>query len=130
MMSLFSIKCLACWISLLHCGYAFVVAPHPTNAFVASSLSSLSPKSASKMIPRNKSIQLDMVFGNKKTKGQKELEEVDSKYWQGEWVCKDCGYIYNRVSLPSSNQKLHFFVPQSVPAHLKFNTLLSCLLFR
>lgn len=36
------------------------------------------------------------VFGNRKSQAQKE-DEVDSKYWQGEWVCKDCGYIYNRV---------------------------------
>jgi hypothetical protein len=37
------------------------------------------------------------VFGNKK-KSASELEK-ESKYWQGEWVCKDCGYIYNRVRL-------------------------------
>ena len=24
-------------------------------------------------------------------------QETASKYWQGEWVCKDCGYIYNRA---------------------------------
>ena len=36
------------------------------------------------------------VFGNKKSAAAKTEEE--SKYWQGEWVCKDCGYIYNRVS--------------------------------
>eukprot|EP00429_Kryptoperidinium_foliaceum_P040876 CAMPEP_0176164898 /NCGR_PEP_ID=MMETSP0120_2-20121206/84349_1 /TAXON_ID=160619 /ORGANISM="Kryptoperidinium foliaceum, Strain CCMP 1326" /LENGTH=153 /DNA_ID=CAMNT_0017502431 /DNA_START=32 /DNA_END=494 /DNA_ORIENTATION=+ len=35
------------------------------------------------------------VFGNRKTKEQQTEEE--SKYWQGEWVCKDCGYIYNRA---------------------------------
>lgn len=39
------------------------------------------------------------VFGNKKSAAQKKKEEEEaSKYWQGEWVCKDCGYIYNRVS--------------------------------
>lgn len=37
------------------------------------------------------------VFGNKKSAAAKTEEE--SKYWQGEWVCKDCGYIYNRVRL-------------------------------
>eukprot|EP00980_Cylindrotheca_fusiformis_P010847 scaffold2462_cov127-Cylindrotheca_fusiformis.AAC.4 len=37
------------------------------------------------------------VFGQRKTQAQKEAEEEKaSKYWQGEWVCKDCGYIYNR----------------------------------
>ncbi|EED95245.1 predicted protein [Thalassiosira pseudonana CCMP1335] len=38
------------------------------------------------------------VFGKKKTQAQKEEEEaLAAKYWQGEWVCKDCGYIYNRA---------------------------------
>lgn len=37
------------------------------------------------------------VFGNKKsTASKKEETEKAEKYWQGEWVCKDCGYIYNR----------------------------------
>ena len=40
-----------------------------------------------------------MVFGNKKSAAQKAADaEKAAKYWQGEWVCKDCGYIYNRVS--------------------------------
>jgi len=38
------------------------------------------------------------VFGSKKKKSAAEIE-AESKYWQGEWVCKDCGYIYNRVRL-------------------------------
>jgi hypothetical protein len=39
------------------------------------------------------------VFGKKKSKAQKAEEaEKAAKYWEGEWVCKDCGYIYNRVS--------------------------------
>lgn len=38
-----------------------------------------------------------MVFGKKKTAAQKaEEEEKAAMYWQGEWVCKDCGYIYIR----------------------------------
>jgi rubredoxin len=38
------------------------------------------------------------VFGNRKTEAQKAEEaEKASKFWQGEWVCKDCGYIYNRA---------------------------------
>lgn len=42
---------------------------------------------------------LNMVFGKKKTAEQKAEEEAKAaKYWQGEWVCKDCGYIYQRVS--------------------------------
>mmetsp|Transcript_36355 Transcript_36355/g.73949 ORF Transcript_36355/g.73949 Transcript_36355/m.73949 type:complete len:91 (-) Transcript_36355:152-424(-) len=44
------------------------------------------------------STSLNMVFGNKKSAAQKAEEEAKAaKYWQGEWVCKDCGYIYNRV---------------------------------
>ena len=38
------------------------------------------------------------VFGSKKKKTEAEIE-AEAKFWQGEWVCKDCGYIYNRVSL-------------------------------
>ena len=42
---------------------------------------------------------LNMVFGSKNLAAQKAAEkEKEEKYWQGEWVCKDCGYIYNRVS--------------------------------
>jgi hypothetical protein len=55
------------------------------------------------------------VFGNKKSAAAK--EEVNSQYWQGEWVCKDCGYIYNRVrdlgiesGCPTSKGKT-FFAP-------------------
>ena len=41
---------------------------------------------------------LNMVFGKKKTAAQKAEEAAKAeKYWQGEWVCKDCGYIYDRV---------------------------------
>lgn len=39
-----------------------------------------------------------MVFGKKKTAAQKaEEDEKAAMYWEGEWVCKDCGYIYNRA---------------------------------
>ncbi|KAL7544443.1 hypothetical protein ACHAWF_007824 [Thalassiosira exigua] len=37
------------------------------------------------------------VFGNRKTEAQKAEEEAKAaKFWAGEWVCKDCGYIYDR----------------------------------
>jgi len=29
---------------------------------------------------------------NGRSKG---LAAMDMKYWEGEWVCADCGYIYN-----------------------------------
>lgn len=38
------------------------------------------------------------VFGNKKNAAAKaKAAEEAAQYWAGEWVCKDCGYIYNRV---------------------------------
>ncbi|KAL3778648.1 hypothetical protein ACHAW5_007538 [Stephanodiscus triporus] len=38
------------------------------------------------------------VFGKRKTEAQKAEDEAKaSQYWAGEWVCKDCGYIYNRA---------------------------------
>mmetsp|Transcript_16604 Transcript_16604/g.24823 ORF Transcript_16604/g.24823 Transcript_16604/m.24823 type:complete len:151 (+) Transcript_16604:106-558(+) len=40
---------------------------------------------------------LNMVFGNKKSAAAKAEEEAKAAmYWEGEWVCKDCGYIYQR----------------------------------
>lgn len=49
-------------------------------------------------VPTQSSTSLNMVFGNKKSAAQKAEEEAKAaKYWQGEWVCKDCGYIYNRA---------------------------------
>lgn len=39
------------------------------------------------------------VFGKRKTAAQKAEEQAKADlYWEGEWVCKDCGYIYDRVS--------------------------------
>jgi rubrerythrin len=39
------------------------------------------------------------IFGKRKTEAEKAAQaEKDALYWQGEWVCKDCGYIYQRVS--------------------------------
>lgn len=31
-----------------------------------------------------------------KRKSKAQLAEEAEKYWQGEWVCKDCGYIYQK----------------------------------
>mmetsp|Transcript_1483 Transcript_1483/g.1889 ORF Transcript_1483/g.1889 Transcript_1483/m.1889 type:complete len:153 (+) Transcript_1483:167-625(+) len=68
-----------------------------TNAFVQPSISTrtaLMPRVNSRV---SSSSSLNMVFGNKKSKAQKEVVEEDSRFWQGEWVCKDCGYIYQRA---------------------------------
>ena len=61
----------------------------------ASAFSSVQPSVVSTVSVGRSSTSLN-VFGNRKSQAQKEAEEVDSKFWQGEWVCKDCGYIYNR----------------------------------
>lgn len=47
---------------------------------------------------RRSTTTLNMVFGERKTRSKKEEEKRAAMYWQGDWVCKDCGYIYNRVS--------------------------------
>ena len=62
----------------------------------ASAFSSVQPSVVSTVSVGGRSSTSLNVFGNRKSQAQKEAEEVDSKFWQGEWVCKDCGYIYNR----------------------------------
>lgn len=67
------------------------------------------------MVPRvslatRGSTSLNMVFGNRKSAADKAAEKAkEEKYWQGEWVCKDCGYIYQRVCI-----HLHFFLLSGV----------------
>jgi rubrerythrin len=68
-------------------------------ATICQAFSPLSSQRVTATAVRNSQTSLGMVFGKKKTAAQKQLEEEEAaKYWQGEWVCKDCGYIYNRVS--------------------------------
>merc|ERR1719453_1987381 len=40
-----------------------------------------------------------MQFGNKKKKTAEEVLE-EKGYWPGEWVCADCGYIYEPGTVP------------------------------
>jgi hypothetical protein len=57
------------------------------------------------------------VFGNKKSAAAKEAKAArdleEEAYWKGDWVCKDCGYIYQRVRYISGFLKLRrlFFPP-------------------
>lgn len=71
-----------------------------TNAFAPSRNAGLATQTAfSSMAPAVKPspTSLNMVFGNRKTTAQKEEEAAKAAmYWEGEWVCADCGYIYNR----------------------------------
>jgi hypothetical protein len=67
-----------------------------TQAFTVQPLAAVTLKNA---VASSSTTSLNMVFGNRKTKEQTAAEKAAaSKYWEGEWVCKDCGYIYNRVS--------------------------------
>ena len=67
-----------------------------TEAFTVKPLAAVTLKNA---VASSSTTSLNMVFGNRKTKEQTAAEKAAaSKYWEGEWVCKDCGYIYNRVS--------------------------------
>ena len=64
------------------------------------SVNAFSARPMTKVSGATPSVSLKMVFGNKKSAATKAEEKAKAeKYWQGEWVCKDCGYIYNRVCL-------------------------------
>ena len=62
-----------------------------TNAF---SVRPVTTVSRSLVAPSSTSLN---VFGNRKSAAQKAAAAAAEKFWQGEWVCKDCGYIYSRV---------------------------------
>jgi len=80
-------------VLLLLCAFATTT----TTAFAPPSTRSLVRQQQAATITTPTSLN---VFGNKKSASTKAAEkETESKYWQGEWVCKDCGYIYNRVRL-------------------------------
>ena len=82
---------LAFYILLVNAGFS--------NAFTGPKLTT----SVSKSVVSSPS-SLNMVFGKKKTAAQKAEEEAKlAQYWQGEWVCKDCGYIYQRVRIMEGN---------------------------
>ena len=70
-----------------------------TNAFAPA------PTNLGKVaVSSRENVSLNMVFGNKKKSAAAKAEEEAkaAMYWQGEWVCKDCGYIYNRVRFHAS----------------------------
>ena len=82
--------------SLLFSALVVLSCLHATYAF--------SPQIQSVRTTTVSATSLNMVFGKKKTAAQKAEEEAKaSMYWQGEWVCKDCGYIYNKVGSFSDN---------------------------
>ena len=68
---------------------------------LAISSQAFQPRPATVAVTRSSSTTLN-VFGNKKSAAAREAENAE-KYWQGEWVCADCGYIYNRVGTVGSS---------------------------
>eukprot|EP00567_Pseudictyota_dubia_P007243 CAMPEP_0197434420 /NCGR_PEP_ID=MMETSP1175-20131217/2157_1 /TAXON_ID=1003142 /ORGANISM="Triceratium dubium, Strain CCMP147" /LENGTH=160 /DNA_ID=CAMNT_0042963135 /DNA_START=97 /DNA_END=579 /DNA_ORIENTATION=+ len=85
---------LAAAAALLMCG---VIGNASAFSSPAASVSAFTPRTHTVSVPRTSS-SLQMVFGNKKSAAQKAAEEERAaKFWQGDWVCKDCGYIYNRA---------------------------------
>jgi len=73
---------------LLSCSTTSAFVIRPSVIAPSTTSSSASPVSTSTSLN---------VFGTKKSKAQKEAEaEKAAMYWEGEWVCKDCGYIYQR----------------------------------
>mmetsp|Transcript_18258 Transcript_18258/g.25761 ORF Transcript_18258/g.25761 Transcript_18258/m.25761 type:complete len:149 (+) Transcript_18258:78-524(+) len=86
-------------------------------AFLLSSTNAFSPVTGPRLaVSTPTTSSLNMVFGKKKSAAQKAEEEAKAaKYWQGEWVCKDCGYIYNRgecAGLYFEEQTAGFRCPQ------------------
>jgi hypothetical protein len=62
-------------------------APYSTTSIIVSSSEDYSTSYSTSL----------SVFGKRKTEAQKAEDEAKAAlYWAGEWVCKDCGYIYNR----------------------------------
>jgi hypothetical protein len=90
-----TMKRFATILSLCCCMVAFATVaafqPRPTTASFGIGQSVVTLK------PHQPSGTALHVFGSKKKKTAEAIE-AESKYWMGEWVCKDCGYIYNRVS--------------------------------
>mmetsp|Transcript_8259 Transcript_8259/g.20329 ORF Transcript_8259/g.20329 Transcript_8259/m.20329 type:complete len:151 (+) Transcript_8259:123-575(+) len=89
---------------------ALVCLSFPTSAFVMPNAGSVSTAPA---VRTPTSLN---VFGNKKSAAQKEAEAAKAAmYWEGEWVCKDCGYIYQRgecAGLYFEEQGVGFRCPQ------------------
>ena len=77
---------------------AFAAFASTTNAFAPAIHSGVAQQRTAVTGGISSSTSLN-VFGKKKSAAAKAAEEErEAQFWQGEWVCKDCGYIYNRVS--------------------------------
>ncbi|TFJ83226.1 hypothetical protein NSK_005471 [Nannochloropsis salina CCMP1776] len=53
----------------------------------------------------------------------KGLTAMSGKYWEGEWVCADCGYIYNEADcggMRFEDQKTGFKCPQCSAPRRRF----------
>ena len=80
------------------------------------------------LLPKQTTTTSLNVFGTKKSKAAKEAEAAKAAmYWEGDWVCKDCGYIYQRVSISIKE----FYIIWLMFMKVKFFSLIShhCMLF-
>ena len=53
------------------------------------------PMRPSLSLSRMKAAALSAPSSRGRSGRSKGLAAMDMKYWEGEWVCADCGYIYN-----------------------------------
>jgi hypothetical protein len=102
-----TMKCFLAIVSAVYLLTSSVLAFAPvttTHRVTSTSSSSLSrggilsvPYSTTSIIAEDSTRTSLSVFGKRKTEAQKAEDEAKAAlYWAGEWVCKDCGYIYNR----------------------------------
>merc|ERR1719230_678623 len=62
---------------------------------------------------------LNMQFGKKKKTAEEVLEEKG--YWPGEWLCADCGYIYEPGTSPPFEELKRFWkCPQCAGPRRRF----------
>ena len=75
----------------------------------------------STVAPRVSTPATMQLFGKRKT-SEEILEEKG--YWPGEWVCADCGYIYE----PGTTRHQHSRAPATAPLGFLFRTAASNLM--
>lgn len=64
-------------------------------ALLALSSFAFMPMRPSLSLSRMKAAALSAPSSRGRSGRSKGLAAMDMKYWEGEWVCADCGYIYN-----------------------------------
>ena len=69
-------------------------------------------------VPRTAAVA--MQFGRKEKKTPEEILE-EKGYWPGEWVCSDCGYIYEPGTVPAFEElRVKWKCPQCAGPRRRF----------